>query len=338
MPVSAQTSMPVGIMPFAGDDAAINQRIQDAVFAEVGNQEGFTPWLLESADSYTDLPPEGEVVAGMDYVLTGERYFDDEESQRFQAWLWNAGSGALVYTDELVADNTEEIVGYLPALVRWVFSKIIPAAVDEPAEEEEAEETGTAEKSPFPRLYLGLWGAGSLDFQTVRPSGSYAGDTGQSFSGAGAVTAEYRPWQYLSFQAEGIFVRESFAPFRQDSEIGLHTTDHFEGMYLLFPLLAKASFELNGLRLSPMAGLYYILPLRRTVDGVSYNERLELPLGVMAGFELGYALNGGKWGEVFGSIRYGSDLGLTTLEERGLRYTRSRLVFSLGWRFGLLKK
>jgi hypothetical protein len=363
-PAAAQ-GIPVGIMPFAGDDAAINQRIQDAALEEARKQEGFGPRVLNTTETFTDYPPEGEVVTGTDYVLTGEYYFDDEDSQHFQAWLWNSGSGALVYTDELVADTTEEAEGYLPALVRWVFSKITPVAAEEPAEEPEeepadetgpaprpverpagaarpaerpADETAAGEKPPFPRLYAGLWGGGTLDFQTVRPSRNYEGDTGQSFSGAGAVTVEYRPWRYLSFQAEAFLVLESFAPFRLESETGLHTSDRYEGMYLLLPLLVKGSFELDGLRLSPLAGLYYILPLSRTMDGVSYEEKVSLPLGIMAGLELGYSISGGKWGEVYGGLRYGSDLGLTNLEEQGLRYSRSRLIFTLGWRFGFFKK
>jgi hypothetical protein len=109
-------------------------------------------------------------------------------------------------------------------------------------------------------------------------------------------------------------------------------------MYLLFPVLVKVSLGMDGLRLSPYAGACYVLPLGTDIGGVTYRVKAGLPLGVMAGFEIGGAPGGGKRGELYGSLRYGIDLGLFSAEGARLQYTRSRLVFSLGYRFGIGKR
>jgi hypothetical protein len=191
-------------------------------------------------------------------------------------------------------------------------------------------ETATGEEPRLPQLYLGVRGGASLDFQSVQPIGNYEVGMDQSFGGEGALTVGFRPWRYIGFQAEGVFVLESFTPYRLQNGGGLHSGDRYRNIYLLFPLLVKISLSLEGFQLSPLGGLYYILPLRTTLDGVSYEDKLDLPLGVMVGVDLGHALGRG---ELYGSLRYGNDLGLTTVEETGLRYTRRRLIFSLGYRF-----
>jgi hypothetical protein len=106
-------------------------------------------------------------------------------------------------------------------------------------------------------------------------------------------------------------------------------------MSLLFPLFLKAPFNLGTFELSLLGGAYYILPLKFMMDGDSYTGKLNLPLGIMAGFELGnYSLGaGGRFGELYGGLRYGLDLGITTVDDTDLQYTRSRLALSLGYRY-----
>jgi hypothetical protein len=350
----------VAVMPFTGDEPALNSRIRDVTLSEVENLEGFTPRPLDAALPQSDAPPDADLLEGIPYALTGEYYFDDEDMQHFQVWLWNGASGALIFTDELVAAEVEEAEEYLPPLVKWVFSKAMEDAAEESGAEEirieeigmeatgeeigpairemadtEVRESGPGEKSRF-QLYLGLRGGASLDFQIVRPVGNYEVSIDQSFGGEGALTVEFRPWRYVGFQAEGIFVLESFAPYRVQGAEGLHISDRYQSMYLFFPLLVKIPLSLDSFRLAPLIGPYYILSLGKTMNGSSYQDKLGLPLGVMVGFDLGYALGGGRFGELYGSLRYGTDLDLTTVEETGLRYTRGRLAFSLGYRFMLL--
>jgi hypothetical protein len=330
-------------MPFLGDDAALTGRMQESSIGEVANQEGYIPRLHTATVTRVDEPPDPSLLGGMPYVLTGEYYFDDVGMQHCQLWLWISDSGALVLTDELVAEDVEEAEGYLPALVRWIFSQLAEdGPEEEAAESEEATETEEGEQLPAGgpgafkgRLYLGLRGGAALGFQMVRSFGEYEGGTGQSFGGEAAVTVEYRPWRYMGFQAEGIFVLDSFGVYRLHE--GVHTKDRYWDMSMLFPLFVKVPFDLEVLRPSVLVGAYYILPLRKTMGGETYRDRLKVPLGVMAGFDLGFRLDG-PWGgllghgEFYGGLRYGIDLGLTAVEGTDLRYTRNRVVLSLGYR------
>ncbi|MDR0589648.1 MAG: hypothetical protein LBG25_03795 [Spirochaetaceae bacterium] len=326
----AQTAeVPVAVMPFIGDDAALTERVRDASIREVGNQEGFTPLPLPpDTPAVTDEPPDPSLLGEAPYVLTGESYLDDEDLTHFQLWLWKSETGALVFTDELMADDAEETEGYLPALVSWVLSKV--SEEEEPAETAEGEEPEEPESPGAfkPGLYLGLRAGAALNFQMIQAFGSYESGVNQSFGGEAALTVEFQPWRYLGFQAEGIFVMESFAPYRTSG--GVHTSDRYKGMSLLFPLFVKVPVDLGTTRLSFLTGPYYILPLKKTANGSSYRDSSDLPLGVMVGGDLGYPLGPG---EFYGGLRYGLDLGLTDVEDTGLRYTQRRLVLFLGYAF-----
>jgi hypothetical protein len=191
-------------------------------------------------------------------------------------------------------------------------------------------EAGAGERFS-PLLYLGLRGGASLDSQFVRPSGPYKWGTSPSFGGEAALTVEWRLLRRLSIQAEGIAALNAFGAFRMQSAEGPpYTIDRYHGLFLLFPLLAKIPLELNGFTLSPLAGPYYILSLKRTMGGESYGDERVLPLGVIAGVDLGHPLGPG---EFYGSLRYGIDLGVNIIGDTGLQYTPGRLVFSLGYKF-----
>jgi hypothetical protein len=349
VPADAQRAdIAVGVIPFLGDDEALRDRAQRASIREAGNQEGFTPRLLATAIPVrADEPPESWLLEEMPYALTGEYYFDDEDMQHMQLWLWESGNGALVYTDELVAEDADEAEGYLPALVKWMFSHIpMPEEPDvEPEPEAEVEESEEEEEprvfyslreepeaAAYHRpewLYLGLRAALALDFQTIRPFGEYEGGTGQSIGGEAALTVEVRPWRNIGFLAEGVFVMDSFAPSRRSGDV--YTADRYTGMSLMFPFAVKVSLDTETFRLGLLAGAYYNLPLRRTSDSGSYGETMKPPpLGIMAGIEAGYVLGPG---ELYGGLRFGNDLGLTAVEEIGLYYTRLRALFSLGYAF-----
>jgi hypothetical protein len=341
MASAQELSVPVGVTIFAGDDADLSGRIRETAVEEVENQAGFTAQLLDIAGS--DEPPDSSLLTGMPYVLTGEYYFDDEDMEHFQMWLWISDTGSLVFTDELVAESIDEAEEYLPSLVAWLFSKIEPteAETTEMYEIEtyanEAYENVSDENEPepartetvLPELYLGLRGGVSLDLQLIRTVAPYNGDMSQSIGGEGAFTVEFRPWQYMSFQAEGIFMAESFAAYRLDTG-----NDRYQAMSLLFPLLVKATLDLKEWRLSFLGGAYYILPLRRTMGGASYKDNLyQPPIGVIGGLDLGRSL--GRFGELYGSLRFGYDLALTEVKDTGLAYSRRRLIFSLGYKIGL---
>ncbi|MDR2630122.1 MAG: hypothetical protein LBC60_04290 [Spirochaetaceae bacterium] len=355
---AAARPLDTAVMPFAGDDPAVSGRLRDAAITAMGSLPDLTPQSLDTPVSQPDAPPDSSLLAGTPYALTGEYYFDDEDMQHFQMWLWEGASGALVYTDELVAENLEEAEGYLPPLVTWVFSKIpalaegaaVAAGAGTDGEAGEAAGTGTGaggageaengaggagtggtgprERRSFPKLYLGLGIGGALDSQSIRPTENYEGTTIMSFGGEAVLSVEFRPWRRLGFQAEGIVGLASFSPFQVETSGGsrVHTTDQYMTLFMRFPLLVKLLLDLDEFGLSLLGGPYYILSLW----GNTYREKPTLPLGLMAGMDLTYPLGPG---ELFGGLRYGIDIGLSVVEGNALQYRRSRLVLSLGYRF-----
>jgi hypothetical protein len=128
---AAGPAIPVAVMTFVGDDLAISAQLHDAVIKEVetiGNyriQQVSETEFPEQRSLPPDEPPNPRYLGNSRYVLTGEFYVDmDEEMQHFQLWLWRSQDGSLVYTDELVAEDLDEAMGYMPPLVSWVFSRI----------------------------------------------------------------------------------------------------------------------------------------------------------------------------------------------------------------------
>jgi hypothetical protein len=131
--------IPVAIMPFLGDDLAFSAQLQEQVAGKLDDLAGFTPRMLsaekfpEHLALHPDEPPDPSVLGDSPFVLTGEYYFDSESLEHFQLWLWNSSRGALIYTDEMVFENSEEVASYLPPLVSWIFSQI-SKPVEKPVE------------------------------------------------------------------------------------------------------------------------------------------------------------------------------------------------------------
>ncbi|MDR0690187.1 MAG: hypothetical protein LBG08_08010 [Spirochaetaceae bacterium] len=352
-PAPPPEKKPVATMPFLGDDLAQSAQLRSVVVREVEGLAEYTPRHIssdsfpETLDFRPDEPPDPKYLGEMPYVLTGEYYFDTEDLGHFQLWLWNSADGSLVYTDELVAEDIEEAESYLPALVSWVFSRIPPPpppvqlTVDlrgmvEEVMGERNRGTETGEPVPFSRLYLGMRVGGAVNAYYSRTTDRYDAGMSQGFGGEAAFMVEYRPWRYLSFLGEAVFSLDVFKVFKinQVGNQDIHTTSQYTALSVYFPLMIKTPIEVGPFSISLFAGAYYILPLGQIVDeGASYSYRIDLPLGLMVGMDMGHSLGPG---DLFVSLRYGRDLGMT-MAHSGLQYTPNRVALSVGYRFGFLK-
>jgi hypothetical protein len=357
--VTAMTEAPaagdVAVMTFAGDDASLSGQIRDSVITEIGNQEGFNPRPLDAAGAVPDEPPDPALLEGAPFVLTGEYYFDDEDSQHLQIWLWDSESGALVYTDELVAYDLEEAKGYIPALVSWVFSKaeVEKEAAEEEAPEEELAEEELPEEEPageetaeeeLPEeeeaekgrawLYLGIEAGAAFNLYDVRVSVTYDGSTGQGPGVNAGITAGFMPLPFLGLWTGAAFTSEFFQLIGI-SPAGVHAAGKYRAMSLRVPLLLGVSFAVNGFEFALKPGAYYNLPLGKiqTPDGEA--DYSVPPFGISVGVELGHSLGPGI---LFGGIRYNRDLGVTIASDIGLQYVRQEAVLFLGYRWGIGKR
>jgi hypothetical protein len=355
---SAQTlpeGHPVALMTFLGDDLDISALFQTHVVREVGNLGRFSIQLVgaaqypESLRLSPDQPPAPAYLGDSRQVLTGEYYIDMDDLQHFQLWLWNSASGSLVYTDEMVFEEMEEAESYLPPMVNWIFSHIptedrlivVETGVRTQTEPNAGnEEEETAEKYK-PRFYLGLWGGGFLSTTIPQTSGDYEGGVSQGFTGEAAVVVEFRPLQFLSLQAEGIFVYDTFKAAKETQKtIGIsRSIDTFWAMSLMIPLLVKVPLEIERFTLAPFMGVYYIVPLgamniipnASDERAASYKYTIGPSFGLTLGIDVGFSL--GK-GELFGGLRFDRDLGLTSVTNTSrMEYTRHRLGLFVGYKF-----
>ena len=355
----AGTVTDVAIMPFLGpDDPFDTLQLYDAVISEVTGLENYVPQEV-SADSYPEIldlrpdePPESRYLGASKYALTGEFYLDIEDLQHFQLWLWNSETGRLVYTDELVSEDYEEAVTYMPPLVRWILSQIpaedppavaevvgeivmAPAAETAPQKEAEAEVTVEKKRIFQGELSVGLRGGASFNtYSVIQRTPGYSGGMSQSFGYEVAFLVDFRIFRFFGIQAEAIFTPDVFnaAKVVQNTSI----IDRVDSLSMAFPLLLKAPLDLGVFNLSLFAGAYAMVPLGNTriqsnVEAGTYAIEITPPIGFMVGSDLGVRLGPGR---VLVDVRYGRDFGVTIVQNSlRLPYNRDRISVSLGYKF-----
>jgi hypothetical protein len=347
----------VALMPFVGDDLSISAEFQEAVLIEIAALGGYTAQpidiaaLPEGMSFPPDQPPEPGYLGGTDLVMTGEYYIDTEETQHFQMWLWNSNDGSLVYTDEMVFEDMEEALTYLPAIVQWIFSRVAARIVETEkltvevvSKIEERERTAGEEAAQEPynrRFYLGLRGNASLNTSAIQAAGTYEAGTSQWLNGEGAFTAEFRLFRFLSLQMEAAFVYDVFVAANRVQKGGvlIRTSDTFRSMFLMFPLFIKIPLEAGDFSLSPFIGIYYLVPLGKMnispgeedSDSGSYSYGTVPPIGVSMGVDVGLPLGPG---EITAGLRFDRNIGTTAVEDPNrMQYYRNRFGLSLGYQF-----
>jgi hypothetical protein len=369
--VLAQTSSAadVAVMTFVGDDLALSAMLHDATVNEVRGIDGYNPQLVstqefpETVGFPPDEPPAPNYLGNSRYVLTGEFYIDlDEEMQHFQLWLWRSNDGSLVYTDELVAEDIDEAMSYMPALVTWIFSRIPEerrvTVVERNSQVEVITDSSGRQyevnDDPLNRwMYIGVRGGGSFRFYTLpKLVQDYSSNFTQGFSYEVALQFGFRFLSFMSIQAEAIFTQDR-APFRgpifqmSNDEIRyIYYTDSYNSKSLMFPVTLKFPLAFDPYIVTPFGGVYLALPLGQmnletsnssgTTGDFPYG--LTMGLGITMGVDLGVRLGPGV---LFLDLRYGGDLGETVIQMNDgttRSYKRAMLSFSIGYELALLNK
>jgi hypothetical protein len=150
---------------------------------------------------------------------------------------------------------------------------------------------------------------------------------------------ELRLFRYLSFQAEGDFLYESFESPGVAAEGERRFVDTFSVVSLMFPVMLKAPLSFGKFTVAPYAGAYYVLMLGDAGRkfGVSGGTdrvavKLPLPLGFTAGLDIGFILGPG---ELFADLRYGKDFGPTVMGDGdGPLQSRDRVNVCFGYKYG----
>jgi hypothetical protein len=367
--VTSSRPADVAVMTFVGDDLTLSAQLHDAVVNEVGGIAGYTPQLVtldefpESINFPPDEPPAPNYLGATRYVLTGEFYVDlDEEMNHFQLWLWRSADGSLVYTDELVAEDMDEAMSYMPALVSWVFSRIpeerrVTVVQQQPGMTITVDQSGRQYETldnPLNRwIYVGLRAGGSFRFY-ILPTlvKDYSSNFTQNFSYEAALQLGFRFLSFMSVQMEAVFTQDS-APFRgpkfqlNESEIRyVYYTDSYNSKSLMFPVTVKFPLEFEPYIVSPFAGAYFIMPLGQmevaTTEegktGGSYEYAYSMQLGLTFGVDFGVRLGPGI---LFLDLRYNADLGKTMVQMPDgtlFEYNRNMFSFSIGYELAFLNK
>ncbi|MDR3161902.1 MAG: hypothetical protein LBU28_09850 [Spirochaetaceae bacterium] len=335
-------------------------QFQERVTGEIAGKGGFRTQMVEAIPGLApDYPPDAVHLGGADYSLTGEYYVDMDSVQHFQLWMWT-NEGVLVYTDEMIFEDQEEVDAYLPPLVAWILSKIPqelvveaePVVEIEPVEEPVVVEEPEEEEPPPPppnRLFMGSLKlglrAGASYIAYIRHYTSaegYEGEQVRGFSGEGALSLEFRIFRFLSLQTEAVFNADVFQGIKPDSQGSRNLADRHMAISLLFPLLIKMPLEMDTFTISPYGGAYFSMPVRRmplrfgTSGDNAYTYHIESTPGLMMGADVGFLLGEG---ELFVDLRFGRDLGVALVEnETRLRYSRTKIWLSLGYRITLWQR
>jgi hypothetical protein len=189
------------------------------------------------------------------------------------------------------------------------------------------------------RFFAGFRGGVSYTESYFQLTPGYVPGRSSGISVEGGLALELRLFRFLSFQAEGDFLYESFESPGVVAEGEQRFVDTFSVMSLMFPVVVKASLGFGRFTLAPYAGAYYTLSLgdAEKQSGVSGETesiavKLPLPWGFTAGLDLGFMLGPG---ELFADLRYGKDFGATVMGDGdGPLYSRDRVSICFGYKYG----
>jgi hypothetical protein len=275
---------------------------------------------------------------GSDYNLTEEISRDENEEppNGIRLVLFETKSGREVITQTYgYRDLTDMDTWNLYAITQMMSNTpIIKISPDAEMLGVLPENRAPDNEKPRHRMafYLGLQAGGILDFSYIQNSGGYEGGVSRSFSGEGALAAEFQPLRFLSLQTEAVVIYDTFQASRvtQSGGVETRTTGTFRSLSLMIPLWIKMPVTMDGFVLSPFVGAYYLLPLDVMKNG-SY--KTEPPFGISLGFEWGIPLNSQLL--CFG-LRVDYDIGLSSTGEGGaLQYSRTRTGLFAGYKFRL---
>jgi hypothetical protein len=357
------------------------ETLTGSVQQQVNSQVGFTSHFVsttlypEAASFTPDLPPANRYADGARYFLTSEYYLDTEDRYHLQLWLWEAASGRIIYTDELVADDEFEALDYIPPMVDWIFSQIPPETViretvllgqanspdvnvdvDVNVYNGAGAATETAASAPPSRpeyfLSLGIRAGGSLRFYVIPNGGAgYQDNQSNNLTFETALQVGFHPFRDFLLQAELAVTGDD--PVFHSGELNLdvevpvngytYYRDNYSSMSLIPGLFIKYEFPFEPFRASLFGGAYFMLPLGEAAytngrDGstASYPYSVSPPLGLSLGGSVGTELGPGL---IFLDLRVGMDLGTVSIErEGGLNYNRNSFSFSLGYEIKVLPK
>ena len=325
------------VFPVAGQETDMIEPIFQGILEGVASLEKYRPETVDAETIYreeenipTDMPPHPKISGNARYALTGGLYSGIQIGEFYlQLWLWDMSNSTMIYTDDLVFEDIHDALESIPSLVEWLFSHIHEESVEAP-EEEPVDD---------PVLMIGLRAGLSPRWYT---------SSGERSPGAWALRLE--GGIFGAFRLNSWSALELDLLFTGDTQVyrGLNGQDEFDivklsSVSLMIPLVFKLKFQAGPVRISPLAGIYGILPLGKTryetnMGGSPQNAgyAISIPLGINAGLQA--AVRAGP-GRIFADLRYAGDFGEVRIDvdDQGKNYDnykRNMISISLGYEFG----
>jgi hypothetical protein len=275
---------------------------------------------------------ESEEEADFLVVMSIDKREEPEQHARFTLGLMTAGDSNPLLELSWDYKRVEEMyawdVGSILAPPPTRAAPAAPVVVAAPAAQRKA------------RLYVGARGGAALTGHFFQTTPAYNAGQSSGLSAEGGVAVELRLFRFLSFQAEGNALYESFHAPRMTAEGNSRTrsTDTFSSLFFLFPVMAKAPLELGGVTLSIYGGAYYVLApwgAERTAGATGETERVAgqaNPFGIVVGTDVSFRAGPG---ELVADVRYGNNLGTTVLGDGvDSQYMWNKINVSVGYKFG----
>ncbi|MDR1929976.1 MAG: hypothetical protein LBQ44_05020 [Treponema sp.] len=266
--------------------------------------------------------------------------------QNLHLALVDNSNGHVIAEQDMYFEVLEETYDILPLLVFSMIANIPLTKLDSIPSKPIGGGGGFngLENDPLDRkFYLGVGAGLSWGFYALGGGADYKSAVAQSVSWELSVLAAFRPFSWLSIQAEAVINQDSQSfQMLKPSGIGWITyTERYSTQTLTFPLIVKIPLLLDSFLLSPYGGFYYTLPLRGmsresnepgALGSYSYNQP---PLGMTAGLEIGFRLGPGL---VFLNLRYFVDFGSVAVPATAFSYNRSRFSLSSGYQIGFFQR
>jgi hypothetical protein len=325
------------VFPLAGQETEMARRLSQGTVDAVAALEKYQPRTVDAEAIYreeekipTDMPPHPKLSGNAHYALTGGVYSGIQAGEFYlQLWLWDMNNSTMIYTDDLVFENINDALESLPSLVEWLFSHIHEELIEAPEED----------TLDDPMLMLGLR-AGLSPRWYINSGERSPGAWALGLEGGLFGAFRLNSWSALEL---GVLLTGDTQVYRGLNGYNEFDIVKFSSVSLMIPLVFKLKFQAGPVRLSPLAGIYGILPLGKAhyKTNMGDGERdvgyaISVPLGISAGIQA--AVKAGP-GRIVADLRYAGDFGVVTIDvdDRGENYDnykRNMISVSLGYEFG----
>jgi len=348
----------VALVPFWGPDDNIIQEFGEELYKGVNDQQGFRSVIIDMTDLPEDVPeggfppyicPAPSLIKSNPIALTGELTPDpdDDEYWHLRLYLWEMADTRLVFSDEVVGYDRQEIAYAMPSTLEWLFSwlKRGGRGSGEDGEGDTSNLYGGRQvfittSMPLQWIYVGARvGASPLRLQDppnfgtgVIPDERYVENRFESINASLAASIALFPEHIPFFSRFEIQVEGTFNYDFEAYDKAKDSTSPMTMTVTPAALLKFQAYRHGNMLFSLFGGAYTPFTLN---DNIAYSNLV--PIGWIAGLSFGGKLDPLP-GIFFIDLRYSSDEFNTFVTKDEEAFRRRAVSISVGYQFGFITK